>query len=67
MNDRRPAVVFVHGAFAESASWNGVIEQLQEKSPYVVAVANPLRSIAGDAPYVRDVIATIVGSVVVAA
>jgi hypothetical protein len=26
----RPTVVLVHGAFAESASWNGVIRRLQE-------------------------------------
>ena len=25
MTDKMPAVVLVHGAFAESASWNGVI------------------------------------------
>ena len=29
MNDQKPTVVLVHGAFAESASWNGVIERLQ--------------------------------------
>jgi pimeloyl-ACP methyl ester carboxylesterase len=27
----RPTVVLVHGAFAESASWNGVIRRLQEQ------------------------------------
>lgn len=57
MNDQKPAVVLVHGAFAESASWNGVIERLQAKSLDVVAAANPLRSLSGDAAYVRDVIA----------
>ena len=29
MSDQLPTVVFVHGAFAESASWNGVIERLR--------------------------------------
>jgi pimeloyl-ACP methyl ester carboxylesterase len=57
-------VVLVHGAFAESASWNGVVERLQARSVDVVAVANPLRGIAGDAAYVRDVLATISGPVV---
>jgi hypothetical protein len=47
----------VHGAFAESASWNGVIERLQAIPLDCVAVANPLRSLSGDAAYVRDVIA----------
>jgi pimeloyl-ACP methyl ester carboxylesterase len=54
-----PTVVLVHGAFAESASWNAVVEQLQARGLEVVAVANPLRSVVGDAAYVRDVIAAI--------
>ena len=54
-----PVVVLVHGAFAESASWNGVVGRLRERSIETVAVANPLRSLDGDAQYVRDVIAGI--------
>jgi len=59
MTQDKPTVILVHGAFAESASWNGVIQRLQAKSLQVVAAANPLRSVAGDAAYVRDVIAGI--------
>ena len=59
-----PTVVLVHGAFADSSSWNSVIEQLHEKSLTVVAVANPLRSLPGDSAYVRNVIASIGGPVV---
>jgi pimeloyl-ACP methyl ester carboxylesterase len=58
MTEQNPTVVLVHGAFAESASWNGVVERLQADGLPVVAVANPLRSLQGDAAYVRDVIAT---------
>jgi pimeloyl-ACP methyl ester carboxylesterase len=54
-----PTVVLLHGAFAESASWNPVIERLQARHLAVVAVANPLRSVPGDAAYVRDVVAGI--------
>jgi len=57
MTEQKPTIVLVHGAFAESASWNGVIKRLQARSLDVVAVANPLRSLTGDASYVRDVIA----------
>lgn len=64
MTDQKPTVVLVHGAFAESASWNGVITRLQEKDVRAIAVANPLRSLTGDAQYVRDVIASIEGPVV---
>lgn len=64
MTPEKPTIVLVHGAFAESASWNAVIAQLQTHGVKVVAVANPLRSLAGDAAYVRDVISSIAGPVV---
>jgi alpha-beta hydrolase superfamily lysophospholipase len=41
-------VVLVHGAFAESASWSGVIERLAAQDVTAVAVANPLRDADGD-------------------
>jgi pimeloyl-ACP methyl ester carboxylesterase len=59
MTNMKPTVVLVHGAFAESASWDGVIQQLQAQSFDVVAVANPLRGLVRDAAYVKDVIAAI--------
>ena len=64
MSEKKPTIVLVHGAFAEAASWNGVIEQLQAESLDAIAVANPLRSVAGDAAYVRDVIASVGAPVV---
>jgi pimeloyl-ACP methyl ester carboxylesterase len=64
MSEQLPHVVLVHGAFAESASWNGVIERLHAEGITSTAVANPLRSLAGDAAYVRDVIASLDGPVV---
>jgi pimeloyl-ACP methyl ester carboxylesterase len=57
-------VILVHGAFAESASWNGVVERLQAENVTAIAAANPLRSVAGDAAYVGDVIASVDGPVV---
>lgn len=57
MSHDTPVVVLVHGAFAESASWNPVIPLLRDESLDVVAVANPLRSVTGDAAYLRDVVA----------
>jgi pimeloyl-ACP methyl ester carboxylesterase len=64
MSAQKPTVVLVHGAFAESASWNGVIEGLYAEDVPSVAVANPLRSLAGDAAYVRDIVAATEGPVV---
>jgi pimeloyl-ACP methyl ester carboxylesterase len=56
MSSQNIAVLLLHGAFAESASWNSVISKLRAESVDVVAVANPLRSVSGDAAYLRDVI-----------
>ncbi|WP_308492774.1 alpha/beta fold hydrolase [Microbacterium terrisoli] len=64
MSDQKPTVVLVHGAFAESASWNGVIARLHEHGVVAIAAANPLRSLSGDAAYVRDVIASVSGPVI---
>ncbi|MEU1842283.1 MULTISPECIES: alpha/beta fold hydrolase [Micromonospora] len=63
MPDQELTLVLVHGAFAESASWNGVIERLGADRS-VVAAANPLRGVAGDAAYVRDVVRGIGGPVI---
>jgi pimeloyl-ACP methyl ester carboxylesterase len=56
MSAQNLTVLLIHGAFAESASWNQVISRLRAESIDVVAVANPLRSVSGDAAYLRDVI-----------
>ena len=41
-------VVLVHGAFADGSSWDKVIPLLQAKGLRVVAVQNPLTSLADD-------------------
>jgi pimeloyl-ACP methyl ester carboxylesterase len=61
-----PTVVLVHGAFADSSSWNGVIAQLRRDGYPVIAVANPLRSLTGDAEFLRDVLDGVDGPVVLA-
>ena len=60
----RPTVVLVHGAFAESASWGGVIGILRERGYTSVAAPNPLRSLSGDAGSVAGVLDSIEGPVV---
>jgi pimeloyl-ACP methyl ester carboxylesterase len=56
MSDQKPTIALVHGAFAESASWNPVIERLQARGLDTVAIGNPLRSLTTDGAYVRDAI-----------
>jgi pimeloyl-ACP methyl ester carboxylesterase len=55
----KPTVILVHGAFADSSSWNGVIGRLRKDGYTVVAAANPLRSVKSDAAYVADLVANI--------
>jgi pimeloyl-ACP methyl ester carboxylesterase len=63
----RSTIVLVHGAFAESASWDGVIESLVAEGHRVVAASNPLRGLASDAQSVGDLVRTIEGPVVLVA
>jgi pimeloyl-ACP methyl ester carboxylesterase len=63
----QPTIVLVHGAFAESASWDGVIDPLVSAGHPVIAAANPLRGVAADAAAVSDLVRTIEGPVVLVA
>jgi pimeloyl-ACP methyl ester carboxylesterase len=60
-------IVLVHGAFAESASWDRVIDPLVADGHHVVAAANPLRSLSADAAAVSDLVRSIEGPVVLVA
>lgn len=62
----KPTVVLVHGAFADAASWNPVIERLQQCGHPVIAVANPLRGLIHDAAHVAARLASVTGPVVLA-
>jgi hypothetical protein len=42
------SVVLAHGAWADGSSWHKIIPLLQAKGLHVVAVQNPLSSIADD-------------------
>jgi pimeloyl-ACP methyl ester carboxylesterase len=60
----KPTIVLVHGAFAESSSWNGVVAELIAEGYPVVAAANPLRGVKNDADYVATIVQAIKGPVV---
>jgi pimeloyl-ACP methyl ester carboxylesterase len=64
MSSSKPTVVFVHGGWADSSGWNAEIAALQEKGYPVIAAANPLRGLTSDADYVRSVLQTIPGPIV---
>src|SRR3989454_5099822 len=46
--DVKPTIVLVHGAFADGSSWERVIPILQRDGYTVIAVQNPLNSLAAD-------------------
>lgn len=60
----KPTIILVHGAFAGSSSWNEVVKELAADGYPVIAAANPLRSVKGDAAYVASLVSTIAGPVV---
>ena len=63
----KPTIVLVRGTFAESGSWNSVIDSLADAGYPVIAAGNPLRSVATDATSVGDLVRTIDGPVVLVA
>ena len=64
MAENKPTVVLVHGAFAGSSSWNGVIAKLSSNGYRTIAAANPLRGVASDAAAVSSIIGSIDGPVI---
>jgi pimeloyl-ACP methyl ester carboxylesterase len=61
--DDRVTVALVHGAFADSSGWSGVIERLQADDVPVQALVNPLRGVASDSAYVASALRQIPGRV----
>ncbi|HEY3408571.1 MAG TPA: alpha/beta hydrolase [Propionicimonas sp.] len=59
-----PTVVLVHGAFADASGWSSEIYKLRKLGYPVIAPANPLRGLTSDADYIRSVLATISGPIV---
>ncbi|QDK38673.1 alpha/beta fold hydrolase [Bdellovibrio sp. NC01] len=62
--DVQKTIVLVHGAFADGSSWSAVIPLLQQKGYKVVAVQNPLTSLANDTDTVKRALDNQTGPVV---
>jgi len=61
-----PTVVLVHGAWADSSSWDGVIDRLRQAGYPVVAAADPLEGLAQDSAAVASLLRSIKGPVILA-
>ena len=62
--DAKPAVVLVHGAWADSSSWSAVVRRLQHDGYTVHVPANPLRGLTSDSAALASYLNTISGPVV---
>ena len=62
--DQRPTVVLVHGAWADTSSWDGEVAALRDDGYDVRAISNPLQGLTSDAASVASFLRTIEGPVV---
>jgi pimeloyl-ACP methyl ester carboxylesterase len=60
----KPTIVLEHGAWADSGSWNGVVQRLQHDGYKVYAPPDPLRGLAYDTATLKDFLGTIPGHIV---
>lgn len=60
----KKTVVLVHGAFADGSIWEKIIPLLQAKGLNVIAVRNPLTSLAADVAANKRAIAAAEGDVI---
>ncbi len=61
----KPTIVLVHGAVEDSSLWtHGVIQGLQRDAYPIKVFSNPLRGLANDVAYLRSLLDTIDGPVI---
>ncbi|GAB3980737.1 alpha/beta hydrolase [Actinoallomurus acanthiterrae] len=60
----KPTIVLVHGAWADTSSWNGEVDALRRAGYDARAIANPLRNLTSDAATVADFLKTVSGPIV---
>ena len=61
---QRPTIVLVHGAWADSSSWDELIPILQNEGYTVDAPPNPLRGLTSDSAYLASYLKNISGPIV---
>jgi pimeloyl-ACP methyl ester carboxylesterase len=61
----KPSIVLVHGAWGDSANWDGVVSRLQHAGYTVYVPPNPLLGLSYDAATIQDFLNTISGPVII--
>jgi len=62
--DAKPTIVLVHGAWADSSSWDAVTARLQRAGYTVDVPPNPLRGLASDSASLASFLGTVTGPIV---
>ncbi len=60
----RPSIVLLHGAWADSSSWDAVVTRLQRDGYTVYVPPNPLLRLRYDPAFLRDFLNTLSGPIV---
>ena len=60
----KPSIVLVHGAWADSSSWNAVAGRLQRDGYTVYVPPNPLLGLRYDPAFLRDFLNTLSGPII---
>jgi pimeloyl-ACP methyl ester carboxylesterase len=60
----KPSIVLVHGAWADSSSWDAVASQLQRDGYTVYVPPNPLLGLTYDPAFIRNFLHTISGPII---
>ncbi len=61
---QKPTIVLVHGGWADASGWNQEVVNLEKLGYPVLAPSNPLRDLAPDSDYLRSILTTIKGPIV---
>src|SRR5260370_31998682 len=62
----KPTILLVHGAWADSSSWNGVVDLLLKDGYTVRALPNTLRGLSAHAAVLSTSLKSVAGHVVLA-
>jgi pimeloyl-ACP methyl ester carboxylesterase len=60
----KPAIVLVHGAWADNSGFDGSIRALRDQGFRAIGAANPLRELRSDAAYVAALLRSVEGPIV---
>src|SRR3954466_11551921 len=64
LDDTKPTIVLVHGAWADATGFDREIRALQGRGLRAIGFANPLRGLPDDAIYLADFLRTLTGPIV---